>query len=329
MSQARAPTSLSMPARLLCYLGPPSVILGLAYTSPKTGLLAPLTFVPTLVAYKKWHDEKNANPDGHAELEPLVWTFALSATAGFIGVSTLQALLGYGLSTALYGTGESRAFFLQEAMRASVAEVDPDIIARRAVIAKSLQYLVFNAVFWFSAAGLGEETLKYLPVMWDRRRGRAEERKPRRRAYVDYAIASSLAFGVIEGLGFILSYVKHEDSGNRLALNVFERLLLGSTGHVLMAVLSALRATRADYCGENEMSFWRIIAPSAFAHGLFDFGALAFSASDGNIGWIHPTGTKKTAIMLAMACSIWAGVAWKVRQEYRAIIGYEQQQKQE
>jgi hypothetical protein len=163
--------------------------------------------------------------------------------------------------------------------------------------------------------------------MYARRRGTAADRRHRSRAYLDYAVAGSLAFGVVEAIGFFYSScVRGEETGGRLALTVCERLLLGSTGHVLMAALSALRATRSDYYAEKKLSWWQIIGPSALIHGFFDFAAFAFSASDGNVGWIHPSGTGKTALMLALGSAVWLGTAWMLRRELKLLENYEQKQ---
>ena len=44
----------------------------------------------------------------------------------------------------------------------------------------------------FGMSGLVEEMLKYLPIAHARRRGAAEQRKQRDRAYIDYALAGVL-----------------------------------------------------------------------------------------------------------------------------------------
>jgi len=265
MAQPGHNTSLSLPARLLCYLGPPSIVLGVSYISPKTGLLAPLAFLPTAWAYKKWREANEVDPSRRAELEPMVWIYALTATAGIAAVSALQAGVGYGLATVLYGNGEGRKMFLQEAMRNTVTDLSPEIIKRRAELATSSRYIAFYVLTCFSAAGLGEEVLKLLPIIYESQRGTPEERKPRHRSYLDYVMASSLAFGVVEVIGFFYSScVSGKETGAKLALTVVERLALGSSGHVLMAVLSALRATRRDYYDDTHLSWWRVLGPSVF-----------------------------------------------------------------
>jgi hypothetical protein len=313
-------TSISLSARLLCSIGPPTVILATSYADTRTGLLSPIAFAPTALAYAKWRQENARDPSRRAEFEPLAWTYAFTATVGVAAVSALQMGVGYGLSTLFYGTGETRSYFLQEIMRSSVADLSVEDIKLRAEIASSWRYTIFTTLCCFGAAGLGEEALKYLPVVYASRRGTPEQRKPRNRTYLDYALASSLGFGLVEGIGFLYSSCVHgEEKGGKLALTIFERFIMGSSGHVLMAVLSALRATRRDYYGGRQVSWLRIIGPSVLIHGAWDLGALLFSASDGNVGWVHPTSPPKVLAMLGVACSMWAGTAFMVWNEYKTI----------
>ena len=212
---------------------------------PKQHFSHPSHTFPTAWAYHEWCKANTTNPSRRAQLEPLVWTYALSTTVGVAAVSAVQAGVGYTLTTLFYGTGEARSLIINEAMRNTTAGLSAETILQRAEIAKSWKYLSLMTLIFFTAAGVGEEVLKFLPVLYARRRGTAQDRKPRDRAYLDYVMASSLAFGVIEGIGFIFTACgKNGETGGKLALSVLERLLLGSTGHVLMAVLSALRATR-------------------------------------------------------------------------------------
>ncbi len=61
--------------------------------------------------------------------------------------------------------------------------------------------------------------------------------------------------------------------------------------------------------------------------GFFDTAALAFSAYEGNVGWIHPKGVVTTTVMLVMAASVWAGTAWMVWRELKIIAAYDEKRK--
>jgi hypothetical protein len=149
-------------------------------------------------------------------------------------------------------------------------------------------------------AGLLEETLKYLPIAYARRQGTDAQRKPRNRAYIDYALAGALSFGVVENIAFpYASCEKGNEAWPNLLRTVFERIVIGSTGHLLVACLTALCAIRRDYYGE-QLSWLDVVGPAANLHGTFDFVALACSPLEGNVGWVHPTGVRNTSTMTAL-----------------------------
>jgi len=321
MSSPGQNTSLSPSARLLCFLGPPVIVLTTAYGSPKTGGLAPLAFLPTVYAYRKWSEANKAAPSRRGKLEPMIWTYFLTGTLGVAAVSLVQMATGYGLATLLFGNDGVKPF-MTEFFRSAINDLSPEELAQRAALASSWRNHAFNALLFFGAAGLFEEALKLLPILYARRRERqTSDAKPQRdRAYLDYVLASSLSFGVIEGIGFLYASCVHgKETGSKLLLTVVERLVLGSSGHMLMAVLSALRATRRDYYGDSSMSWWSVIGPAALIHGTYDFVAMCFSASEGNVGWIHPTEIGKTTAMLTMACGMWLTTAGLVRREWKMI----------
>jgi RsiW-degrading membrane proteinase PrsW (M82 family) len=179
----------------------------------------------------------------------------------------------------------------------------------------------------FGMTGLVEETLKYLPVAYARRRGTDAQRKRRDRAYIDYALAGALSFGKYENIGFLYAACKtgHE-SWAKLCLTVFERVIVGSTGHLLVAALTALRSIRRDYYGEK-LSWWGVVGPSVMLHGAFNFVAMAFSTLEGNVGWIHPTGVWNTSAMIGINTGLVALTGWQVGRECKAIEDRDRQRK--
>ena len=238
---------------------------------------------------------------------------------GLGAVVLAQAAVGYAASTALFGNGEIRDSFLKEAMRSSINGLTADELSRRAELAYSWKNLAFNALFSFGVAGVFEETLKYLPILYARHRENTKEKKRRNGAYLDYVLAGSLSFTIVESIGFLYASVEHgQESWPKLALTIFERIGIGSTGHLLVAALTALRAIRRDYYGDK-MSWWGVVGPAMLLHGLFDFGAFSFSASDGNVGFIHPTAPRKIATMLSLAVGMQCISGWLVRREYKII----------
>ena len=208
--------------------------------------------------------------------------------------------------------------FWTEFARGSIDGLSTDELARRAYLAASWRNWVFIGVLSFFGASLVEESLKYVSIVYARRRGKAEGRKRGDRAYVDYAVAGALGFGVVEAIGFIYAAVEPGgETGSRLVLTLFERLG-GSFGHFLVAALMALRAIRRDYYGDP-MSLWAVVCPSVALHGTYDFVALGASALEGNVGWIHPVGRGVTVGMLGLIGGLMVMAAWLVRGEWKAL----------
>ncbi|RDL30768.1 Uncharacterized protein BP5553_10113 [Venustampulla echinocandica] len=318
MSQLAQNTSLSLPARLLCYLGPPSVILLTTYVSPRTALLSPLAFVPTALCFRKWLQSNERNPSRRGELEPMLWTYAAAGTLGLAGAGLVQIVISKGVAAVLFSSPELRTEFWEEFARSTVAGLTADQLTRRAEIASSWQNWVFNALLTFVSAGLVEETVKYLPIIYARRRGTPKERGQRNRAYLDYALASALSFGLIETIGYM--YVSCESANEALGksvLTLIARVVIGQVGHLSIAALTALRAIRRDYYGDK-LSWWRVVGPSVLLHGTYDFIAMSGSALEGNVGWIQPTGMKIVAVV-GLITSLVASSLWQVNKEWKAL----------
>jgi PrsW family intramembrane metalloprotease len=317
MAQPSQNTSLSLSARLAIYLGPPSVLLLTSLVSPKTGLLTPLAFLPTAYAYRKWSSSNKRNPSRRAELEPMIWTYAAAGTLGLIGVGLIQIAVCKAVSSILfYHDPQANKDFWTEFARSSIEGLTSGELMKRAEIAWSWRNWVFTGALTFVAAGLGEETLKYLPIAYARRRGTGEERKKISRAYLDYAMAGALSFSLIENLGFLYGSVeKGNESWSRLGLSVFERVIIGGTGHLAMSMLTALRAIRRDYYGD-QLSWFEVVGPAALYHGAFDFACFGASAWEGNVGWVHPSRPGITSVMFG-ACLGFVGTAiWQTRREW-------------
>jgi hypothetical protein len=318
MSHPAQNTSLSLSARLLCYLGPPSAILT-SLASPRTALLSPLTFLPTAWFYKIWQKSNSINPSCRGELEPMVWTYAAVGTVGLTTVMLVQMVAFKAISAILFDSGKMKGDFWKEFSRSTINGLTAGELTYGAELAASWQNWIFNSGFAFIMAGLAEETLKYLPIAYTRRRGTLKQRRQRDRAYVDYALAGALGFGLVESIGFIYASCEHGyESWSKIVLTVFERIIIGQLGHLSVSVLTALRAIRRDYYGD-QLSWWSVVGPSVFFHGAFKFVAISASALEGNVGWIHPTGVWNTMAMFGLATGLVTTATWQVRQEWKAL----------
>jgi RsiW-degrading membrane proteinase PrsW (M82 family) len=319
MSHPIQNTSLSLSARLLCYLGPPSTILLTSLASPRTALLSPLAFLPTAWFYRKWRKANSTNPALRGELETMVWTYASAGTLGLTTVGLAQMVICKAASSILFRSSAMREDFWKEFMRSSIAGLTGDELVRRAELAASWQNWVFIGTFTFVAAGFVEETLRYLPIAYARRWESGKKRQRRNRAYVDYALAGALSFGLVENIGFLYASCEHgHEAWPKLVLTLFERLVLGQLGHLSVACLTAFRAVRRDYYGD-QLSWWDIVRPAVILHGAVDFVALGASALEGNVGWIHPSGLWTTIGALGVYTSLIATAAWQVRQEWKTL----------
>ncbi|RHZ67351.1 uncharacterized protein CDV56_108983 [Aspergillus thermomutatus] len=322
MSSVAPNSSLSLSTRLLCYLGPPSALLLIATTSPKAALLSPLSLVPTAVFYRTWRKRRNASPSRHAELEPLLWTFTLSGTLGLAAAAAVQMGICQAMSAVLFSSDELRTEFWTEFGRTTIAGLIEEQLGRRAELASSWQNWVFNGALTYLAAGLVEEVLKYIPVIYARRRDVTKKQR-RERAYIDYVLAGALGFSVVENIGFIYTACEGgQESWPRLLLTFVERVVLGQLGHLSVACLTALRATRRDYFGDS-LGLWGVIGPAVYFHGTYNFAVMSASAMEGNVGWIHPKGLRNSVLVLGLVSGIIGLAVQKVKREWKKVKKYE------
>ncbi|OJJ42752.1 hypothetical protein ASPZODRAFT_137145 [Penicilliopsis zonata CBS 506.65] len=319
-------TSLPLSARLLVALGPPATILATASVSPRAALFTPLAFLPTAWFYKKWQQRINnestksekesseSELEPESQLEPLVWTFAAASTLGITTAAATQGAICVLASKLLFPSQDVRRTFWEEFRRASIADLTAGELASRTQLASSWQNWAFNAVLAFLAAGLIEEIIKFLPVVYARKK-KASKSKRKSNTYVDYAIAGALGFSLAEQIGFI--YVACEpghETGWILVRTLAERAV-GSLGHLLVAWLTALRARdQRTTDGNDSMPWWKVVGPSALLHGMSDMIVFSASAVAGNVGFIHPSGSLAVA-MIGLAGSVWSVAGWMVRRE--------------
>jgi len=250
----------------------------------------------------------------------MIWTYTATCTLGITSVALIQMGIAKAASALIFGSGSvMNKDFWTEFGRSTIDGLTGEVLTRRAHLASSWQNWVFNGALMFVAAGLGEETLKYLPIAYARRRGMPEERQKRKRAYVDYALAGALGFGLVENIGCLYAACEPKlEAWPKLVLTLFERVIVGQIGHISMAALTALRAIRRDYYGDP-LSWWGVVGPAVLYHGTFDYVALSASALEGNVGWIHPSGLRIMAPMLGLCIGLVASSVWQVRQEWNEI----------
>ena len=67
------------------------------------------------------------------------------------------------------------------------------------------------------------------------------------------------------------------------------------------------------------MKTWTLLYPAVLYHGFFDFAMFGVSAIDGNAGWIHPKDPSRILLLLVIALSMLATLAWHVKSSMETI----------
>lgn len=323
MDTGTSNTSLSTSARLLCYLGPPATILLTALSSPRTALLTPFAYIPTALGYQAWKRANLADPEPRAKLESLIWTYLTTGTVGMAGVIGTQIAILAATTRILFPDRTTRKAFMNEFARATIQGLSSEEMAARVAFSSSWQNWVLNVVVSFGVAAITEELLKLSPLLYFKRKEKRDGQVLGRRAYLEYAVATALSFGLNEGIGFLaVACESANETGWLLARTVAERLIAGTAAHLLYATLTGLRATR-KVVYEARMSWWRVIAPSVFFHGLGNTFVFSLSTLEGNVGWVHPTGLWTQVALYATYFGVNGCAAWLVRKEWRAVRALE------
>lgn len=301
-------TPLSSSARLVIYLGPITILLLIFRISPRTGIFSPVASIPTILFYRLYFTHLNINGSNRANLESLVWNYASILTIGFIITILIQEAMGSLTLTMLFGRGAAKQDFWAEFRRKrnSLRHLSLSELTHRAKLAASWPNWGFNAYLSYPETGLVEELLKFMPVLYARSRGEQVS------TYIDFALAGASSFRVVETIGFLYGAVEHSAGGRFLALTIFERIIGGTLGHLLTAALTGLRARK------RERSWWMVIGPSLFLHGSWNFIALAASAREGNVGWVHPTGVGNTVGLVVGILAVLGLACWLVKREWAA-----------
>ena len=319
MASSNPQTTLSLPARLLCYIGPPSTILLTSLASPRTGLLSPIAFVPTALGFEAWRKASKTEPEARASLESLIWTFGGVGTVGLTAVMIAQITILSGTARLLFPNYIVRKAFMDEFVRATVHGLTPDEMATRVAFSSSWQNWVFNSSLSFAMAAVTEELLKLSPILFFNRKAKKGEAKLGHLAYLDYALAAGLSFGLVEGIGFLYAACEStEETGWTLARTVAERFIAGSSAHLLYAALTGLRATRKLVYGD-QLSWWSVLAPAVLFHGTSNLFAFGLSTLEGNVGWIHPTGFWTQIALYSAVVGVNGLAAWSVRKEWKIL----------
>lgn len=236
------------------------------------------------------------NSSCRGELEPLVWTYVSAGTVGLAGMGIIQLMI-YGL------------FYAVEAL----VDGYPD----------TSKNWIFNIITSLITTGLLEGVAKVLPVLYARRRGSAESRKPRNRAYVDYVLAGVLGLDLAQNLQWLPRFcIQEHETLPRTVHMLFTRFMMGTLVSLVLGTSTALRAIRKDHL-DQKLNWWSVIAPSVISYGLFNFAILSCGTLAGQTGWQFPSDTKMQAGLIGTLVGVIGVTIWQVMQDWRLVNEHE------
>jgi len=269
---------------MLCCLAVPAIILTLLIMSPLCAALLPILALPTVWLMWQWHA---SDRDKAGDLETMIWIYVISGTAGTLVVLLMQAIFSYLFAILLFQS--QLPMYLKEWEEQQNTHLDNlqfnDASNERLGenLSYQWQYFLFLALTCYVTVAMTEEGLKYYSLVYVRRYHAAVHE----RAYIAYAIVSALGFSTFENIGFTYQACRVE-SASRLAITVCERVAIGAPLHLGSGILLAVNVIRRDLRHEP-LDLWQVMQVPILLHGTFDFGLLALSAANGNVGWVHPT----------------------------------------
>lgn len=303
------PSSTSLPTRLLYTVGLPASFAGLAYYSPPTAVFTPIFLSPTILAAWRRH---RLPKEIRGDAEVATWIYVGMSILGPLVAGAIQLSLCTVLFKLLLAPrGES---YMMELQRTNLKDASMEIINARKLMAWNPRYMLSVAIFSYVGAGFVEGGLKYLALrlaVWRARPKHEHE-------YLMYAAMSGLGFATIENVLFAFACVTEKESSGMLALTIFERLIFGTAGHTIMALLTALQSVRRDARGEK-LPIWRVLARSVFYHGTMDFVLFSLSAWHGNVGWVHPTDVGSILFGIVATLALQGNALWDALRQLKQL----------
>jgi len=201
MSQPTPSTSISLSVWVFYYLGPLPIS-----TSCSPFYTMPCSLLQTFLQFTCENAEHLIRSIWRrAELKPLICTYATTSTFGFAADMLAQITTRKAELRLVLGSNElPNRYFWAEFSTNPASSFWVDKRARRAELI-SWKYRVFKGIFYFLVDGIIEETTKYLPILYARRCGIAQQRQQRNRAYIDYGLAGTLSFAPITDITALIA----------------------------------------------------------------------------------------------------------------------------
>lgn len=294
--------------RLLYTVGLPAAFAGLAYQSPPTAALMPVLLSPTLLA--AWQYQRLPREEA-GDAEVATWTYLGTSIVGPLIAGSIQLSLIKVMFKALFRGQASD--YMRELSRLTLENVSTEVLDARKQMAWTPQYFLAITIFSYLGAAAVEEAIKYLALRLAVYRARPKHE----REYLIYAAVAGLGYGTIENI--LVTYASvNDETGGKLALTLFERIVFASMGHTVMALLTGLQSIRRDARGEK-LAIWQVLARAVAYHGTWDFVLFSVSAWNGNVGWIHPTDFGSAAFAVFSVIALQGKAAWDVWSQHKGL----------
>jgi RsiW-degrading membrane proteinase PrsW (M82 family) len=284
------------------YVAGPLAFASLTYYSPLTAASMPILLSPTFFAI--WQYRRLPREEAGSS-KVAIWTYLGTGVPGLSGAGLIQWGLCTFMFTALFGDQASE--YMQELQRVTLENVSVEIIHARQQMAWTQRYFLGLTIFSYIGSAAVEEAIKYFALRLAIRHARPRHEHE----YLIYAALAGLGFGTIENALVTYASITGEETDGMVALGLFERVILASLGHTIMALLTSLQSIRRDSRGEK-LTVWRVLARAVAYHGTWNFILMSVSAWNGNVGWIHPTDAASIVFALSSVIALQIKAAWDV-----------------
>ena len=296
-------------AKKILYVAGIQAFAGLAYYSPWIAASVPVVLLPTFFAIWRYHRLPREEA-GNSKVA--TWTYLGTGILGLSAAGVLQLGLCSLMFKALCGARASD--YMEELQRVTLENVSKEIIHARQQMAWTPRYFLGLTIFSYIGSALLEEAIKYFAL-----RLAVRHACPRHEhEYLIYAALAGLGFGTIENTLVTYASITGDETGRMVALGLFERVILASLGHTIMALLTGLQSIRRDARGEK-LSIWQVLAQAVAYHGTWNFILMSVSAWNGNVGWIHPTDAGSIVLALSSVIALQAKAARDVSKQLKAL----------
>jgi RsiW-degrading membrane proteinase PrsW (M82 family) len=299
---------MSYATQIFCVAGL-QAFAGLAYYSPPTAASIPVLLSPTFLAIWQYHclPRQEAGSSRVA-----TWTYL---GTGILGLP-VAGILQLGLCTIMFRAlfGSQAGDYVEEIQRVTLQNVSIETIHARQQMAWTPRYFLGLTIFSYIGSAVLEEAIKYFALRLAVRFARPRHEHE----HLIYAALAGLGFGTVENTLVTYASITGKETGGMVALGLFERVVLASMGHTIMALLTGLQSIRRDARGEK-LAIWQVLARAVAYHGTWNFILMSVSAWNGDVGWIHPTDAGSVFLALSSVITLQVRAAQDVSKQLKGL----------